>query len=138
MNALLVIQKDTDIIHKTPPSTEEIEAFEEETGDGPELNPMRLCFDVKITHCWNNDLAEQFVEWFMRSHDVDESQESLLHELFTNRFISLKRQYNEWRIKEGEDAVQRADRVKEKRRKGRRMQRKDTRRNNVSELIVNV
>jgi len=99
---------------------------------------MRLCFDVKITHCWNNDLAEQFVEWFMRSHDVDESQESLLHELFTNRFISLKRQYNEWRIKEGEDAVQRADRVKEKRRKGRRMQRKDTRRNNVSELIVNV
>jgi hypothetical protein len=138
MNALLVIQKDTEIIHKIPPSTEEIEAFEEETGDGPELNPMRLCFDVKITHCWNNDLAEQFVEWFMGRHDVDASQESLLHELFTNRFISLKRRYNEWRIKEGEDAVQRADRVTEKRRKGRKMQRKDTRRNNVSELIVNV
>jgi hypothetical protein len=71
----------------------------------------------------------------MRSHDVDESQEALLHELFTNRFISLKRRYNEWQIKEGEDAVQRADRVKEKRRKGRKMQRKDTRRNNVSELL---
>src|SRR5882757_4154475 len=92
MNALLVIQKDTDIIHKTPPSTEEIKAFEEETGDGLELNPMRLCFNVKITHCWNNHLAEQFVEWFMGSHDVGESQESLLHELFTNCFRSKERE----------------------------------------------
>jgi len=125
MNVLLEIKKDTDIVYKTPPSTEEIEAFEDETGDGPTLNPMRLCFDAKITHCWNNDLAEQFVERFMRRHEVEESDESLLHELFTNRFISLKRRYNEWRIKEGEDAVQRAERVKEKHKRGRGMQRKD-------------
>jgi len=138
MNVLLEIKKDTDIVYKTPPSTEEIEAFEEERGDGPELNPMRLFLGAKITHCWNNDLAEQFVERFMHRHEVEEGEETLLYELFANRFIALKRRYNEWRIKKGEDAVQRAERVKEKHKRERGMQRKDTRRNSVSELNVNI
>ena len=59
-------------------------------GDGPTLNPMHLCLSAKITYCWNNDLAEQFVKQFMRRHEVEESEEVLLHELFTNHFISLK------------------------------------------------
>jgi hypothetical protein len=105
MNVLLEIKKDTDIVYKTPPSTEKIEAFEDEMGDGPKLNPMRLCLGAKTTHCWNSDLAEQFVERFMRRHEVKESEEPLLHELFTNRFTALKWQYNKWQIKEGEDAV---------------------------------
>jgi hypothetical protein len=138
MNVLLEIKKDTDIVYKTPPSTEEIEGFEDETGEGPELNPMRLWLGAKITHCWNNDLAEQFVEWFMGRHEVEESEESLLHEIFTNRFLSLRRRYNEWRIKEGEDDVQRAERVKEKHKRGRGLQRKDTRRNNVSGLNFDI
>jgi hypothetical protein len=86
MNVLLKIKKDTDIVYKTPPSTKEIEAFEDETGDGPKLNFMRLCLNAKITHCWNSDLAEQFVEWFMRRHEVKESEKPLLHKLFTKLF----------------------------------------------------
>lgn len=136
MNVLLEIKKDTDIINKIPPSTEEIEAFEDDTGDGPELNPMRLCFDMPVTHAWNNDLAEQFVEQFMHHNKVEESDEALIHELFVNRFTCLKRRYNEWQFREGEDSVQRARRVKEKHQMERKMQRKDTRRNTVSEISI--
>jgi hypothetical protein len=75
MNVLLKIKKDTNIVYKTPPSTKEIKAFEDEMGDGPKLNPMRLCLGAKITHCWNSDLAEQFVERFMHRHKVEESEE---------------------------------------------------------------
>jgi hypothetical protein len=90
MNVLLKIKKDTDIVYKTPPSTKEIEAFEDEMRDDPKLNPMCLCLGAKITHCWNSDLAEQFVEWFMHRHEIKESEEPLLHELFTNCFTTLK------------------------------------------------
>jgi hypothetical protein len=132
MNLLLEITKDTDICFKTPPPTEKVEAFAEERGKGPELKPMRLCLDVSISHAWNNDLAEQFVSWFMRYHDLEQSEEGLLHELFVNRFSCLKRRYNEWRLKEGEDTVLRTQRVKEKHQTARCLQRKDTRRNRVS------
>lgn len=134
MNVLLEIRKDTDIVKKTPPADQVIEAFENETGYGPELNPMQLCFNVPVTHCWNIDLAEQFIQQFMRQHEIEKSEEPLLYELFTNRFGSLKRRYNEWRIEMGEDTVQRTQRVKEKHRRTRKMQRRDTRRNRVSKL----
>ena len=90
MNVLLKIKKDTDIVYKTLPSTKEIEAFEDEMGDGPKLNPMHLCLGAKITHCRNSDLAEQFYEQFMHRHKVEKSEEPLLHELFTNYFLALK------------------------------------------------
>ena len=138
MNVLLKIKKDKDIVYKTPPSTEEIEAFEDETGDGPTLNPMCLCLGAKITHCWNNDLAEKFVKWFMCRHEVKASEEVLLHELSTNCFITLKWRYNEWQIKEGEDTVQHAECIKEKHKREKGMKRKDTRWNAVSKLNVNI
>ena len=138
MNVLLKIKKDTDIVYKTLPSTKEIEAFKDKTGDGPKLNPMHLCLGAKIIHCWNSDLAEQFVERFMHRHEVKKSEEQVLHELFTNCFITLKWQYNEWQIKEGEDAVQCVEHVKEKHKKERGLQRKDTGQDNVSELNVNI
>ena len=96
MNVLLGIKKDVDIVYKTLPSAEEVEAFEAETGDGPVLDPMCLFFDVPASHIWNNDLAEQFVERFMHQHKVDESEEGLIHELFTTCYTCLKRQYNKW------------------------------------------
>jgi hypothetical protein len=136
MNLLIEISKDADIVLKRQPSVEEVEAFAEETGNGPELKPMRLCFDVKMSHAWNGNLAEQFVSRFMRYHDLGESDEALLHELFTARYISLKRQYQEWQLKRGEDTVQRAKRVKEKHEVKRQLVRKDTRRNTVSQVSV--
>jgi hypothetical protein len=74
----------------------------------------------------------------MRRHEVEESEEPLLHELFTNCFTTLKRRYNEWQIKEEEDAVQHVECVKEKHKNERGLQRKDTRQNNVSELNANI
>jgi len=132
MNTLLEIDKDKDIILKIPPSNEEVEAFAEERGPGPELEPMRLCFDVTAKHAWNMDLAEQFVENFMKNHRIDKDEEQLVYELFIVRFGGLKRRYSEWQMKSGEDAVQRALRVKDRHAVERRMRRRDTRRNNVS------
>jgi hypothetical protein len=135
---LLEIRKDTDIVYKTPPTDQAIEAFEDEIGEGPILKPMQLCFNVPVTHCWNTDLAEQFIQRFMHQHEIEQSEEALLVELFTNRFGSLKRRYNEWQIGEGEDTVQRTQRVKEKHGRGRKIQRKDTRRNKVSKLRFDI
>lgn len=77
-------------------------------------------------------MAEQFVDQFMSDRGIGKDEEPLIYELFTTRFGSLKRRYREWQFKEGEDAVQRAQRVKEMHRVERRMRRRDTRRNNVS------
>ena len=114
MNVLLGIKKDLDIVYKTLPLAEEVKAFEDKTGDGPVLNPMHLSFDVTASHVWNNNLAEQFVEWFMHQHEVDENEEALIHELFMNHYICLKRQYNKWQLKEEEDSVQHGQHMKEK------------------------
>lgn len=132
MNTLLDISNDKDIVLKTPPSNEEVEAFAEEKGPGPVLKPMRLCFDVTPKHAWNIDLAEQFAEQFMSNRGIGKAEEPLVYELFTTRFCSLKRRYREWKLKRGEDTVQRAQRVKEMHKVERRMRRRDTRRNNVS------
>jgi hypothetical protein len=132
MNNVLEINRDKDIVLKTPPSNEEVEAFAEETGPGPELQPMRFCFDVTAKHAWNIDLAEQFVGKFMIYRGIKKDEEELVYELFTGRFSSLKRRYKEWQLKRGEDTVQRTQRVKEIHRVERRMGRRDTRRNNVS------
>lgn len=132
MNTLLEIGIDKDIVLKTPPTIEEIEAFAEERGPGPVFKPMRLSFDVTVKHAWNNDLAEQFVEQFMRDHKISKAEEPLLYELFSVRFYSLKRRHREWKLQRGEDTVQRTQRVKENHKEERRMRRRDTRRNNVS------
>lgn len=132
MNNLLEIARDKDIVLKTQPSSEEVEAFAEERGPGPVLTPMHLSFDVTAKHAWNNDLAEQFVMEFMNNHEIGEDEEQLVYELFTVRFSTLKRRYKEWQLKRGEDAVQRTQRVKEMHKEERRMRRRDTRRNNVS------
>jgi hypothetical protein len=132
MNAVLEIDRDKEIVLKTPPSNEEVEAFAEETGPGPELKPMHLCFSVTAKHAWNTELAEQFVTHFMKFRGIGREEEPLLYELFTVRFNTLKRRYREWQLKRGEDTVQRAQRVKEMYKVERRMRRRDTRRNNVS------
>jgi hypothetical protein len=135
MNILLNIQKDKDIVRKTPPSIREVEAFAEEKGPGPKLAPMRLCFDVPAKHVWNTDLAEQFVGEFMKHRNIDSNEEPLVYELFAARFTSLKRRYGEWQLKRGEDSVQRAERVKEMQTEERKLRRRDTRRNNVSYIL---
>jgi hypothetical protein len=132
MNDLLDIQKDKDIVRKTPPSNEELEDYVEETGPGPDISPMRLSFDVTARHPWNADLADQFVMEFMKHRKIDSAEEPLVYELFTARFISLKRRYREWELMRGEDTMQRAQRVKNMHLEERRLRRKDTRRNNVS------
>lgn len=132
MNPLLGIDKDKDIVTKTPPSYEEVEDFAEERGPGPELNPMHFSFDVTAKHAWNMDLAEQFVTKWMKHRKINEDEEHLVYEIVTNRFLSLKRRYRQWQLQDGEDNVARAQRVKEMQKEERKMQRRDTRRNNVS------
>ena len=132
MNTLLEIGRDKDIVLKAPPSNQEVKAFAEERGPGPVLKHMRFCFNVTAKHPWNTDLADQFVEKFMKDRGIEEAEEALVYELFMYRFDSLKRRYREWQFKRGEDAVQRAQRVKEMHKMERKMRRRDTRRNNVS------
>jgi hypothetical protein len=132
MNTLLEISRDKDIVLKTSPSNKEVEAFAEERGRGPVLKPMRFCFNVTAKHAWNIDLAEQFVDQFMNDHGIGKAEEPLIYELVTVWFGSLKRRYREWQFKRGEDAVQRAQRIKEMHKVERTMRRRDTRRNNVS------
>jgi hypothetical protein len=136
MNYLIDIQNDKDIVGKTPPSIEEVNAFAEEVGQGPKLAPMRLSFDVSAKHPWNTDLADQFVEKFMKFRKIKSDEETLVYDLFTARFTSLKRRYREWQLEEGEDTVQRAQHVKIMHKEERRMGRRDTRRNNVSYISI--
>ena len=132
MNILLEIARDKDIVLKPPPSNEEVEAFAEETGRGPKLHPMRLCFNATVKHAWNADLAEQFVTNCRRFHKIREEEEPLLYELFEIRFSTLKRRYRQWQLRRGEDATQHAQRVQEMDKEDQKLRRRDTRRNNVS------
>ena len=68
----------------------------------------------------------------MKYHGVEEAEEALVYELFMCPFNSLKQQYREWQFKRREDAVQHAQCVKEMHKIERKMQRRDTRQNNVS------
>ena len=136
MNVLLGIKKDIDIVYKMLPSVEEVQAFEAEKGDSSLLDPMCLSFNVLASHIWNNDLAEQFFEWFMHWHKVDESEEGLIHELFTTHYTCLKQWYNEWQPKEGEDTVQHGQHIKAKHQMERKFQRKDTRWNKVEKISI--
>ena len=113
MNILLEINKGKGIL-KMPPSKEEVEAFAEERGPGPILKPMHLCFDITAKHARNMDLAKQFVEHFMRNHQINSAEEQLVHELFTVCFDGLKWRYSKWPMKSREDAVQHALHVKDR------------------------
>lgn len=90
MNIILDIQKDKDIVQKTSPSIEEVKAFAEETGPGPELGSMHFSFDVPEKHAWKADLAEQFIGEFMKHWKIKSDEELLVYELFTTRLNSLK------------------------------------------------
>ncbi|KAF8817368.1 hypothetical protein BYT27DRAFT_7247260 [Phlegmacium glaucopus] len=131
MNTLLEIKNDRSIVLKTPPSKKEIEDFAEERGPGPVLKPMCLSFNVSALHAWNIDLAEQFIGQLTRDHKIGEADKPLLYELFVQCFYSLKREYNKWKLKDGEDTVQHEQQVKELKRLERGMRRKDTRRNGL-------
>ena len=127
MNILLEIGRDKDIVLKTPPSNKEVEAFAEERGLGLVLKHMHFCFNVTAKHPQNIDLADQFVEQFMKYGGVEEAKEALVYELFMCHFNSLKQQYREWQFKRGEDTVQHAQCVKEMHKIEQKMRRRDTR-----------
>ena len=112
MNVLLCIKRDKDIVKIEPPSIEEVEDFTDETGPGPKLVPMCLSFDVTAGHAWNLDLAEQFVEAWMKHRNIHGDEEAIVYELFNTRFLTLKRRYRAWQLQDGEDDVWRKQRVK--------------------------
>lgn len=133
MNELIGIMKDTDVVKITGPSIAEVNAFENETGAGPKLKPMRLYLDGKMKHPWNADLAEQFVSQFMSKFAVDENDEDDIWDLFKQRFLNLKRKVSERKLKEDEDEVGALQRVANKDKARLEGQRPNTRRGTVSE-----
>jgi hypothetical protein len=131
-NNLIGIMRDTDIVKVSHPSIDEVTAFAEERGPGPQLNPMRLNFEGKIKDPWNADLAEQFHNHFMSTNAVDSQDEADIWDLFEQRFLNLKRRIRERKPKEDEDEIQTLQRVIKKKREILVHQRPHTRRGTVS------
>ena len=133
MNELIGIMKDVDMVKIPGPSITEVKAFEDETGAGPKLKPMRLYFNGTMKHPWNADLAEQFVSHFMSKFAVDENDEDDIWSLFKQRFLNLKRKVSERKLKQDEDEVGALQRVANKDKARLEGQRPNTRRGTVSQ-----
>ena len=135
MNDFIGIMKDEDIVRIPKVSIGEVKAFEDETGAGPKLKPMRLYFDSTMKHPWNADLAEQFVSHFQSRAAVDENDEDDIWDLFKQRFLNLKRRISERKLKDNEDEVGALQRVVNKQKERLDGQRPNTRRGTVSQQV---
>jgi hypothetical protein len=114
----------------------EVEAYAEEKGPGPRLNPMRLSFLSKPKHPWNQDLAEQFIEQLKKELTIHPGEEQVIYSIFFDNFSNLRCQFKKWIPKTGESQEEVAVQVRAKKLNKLQKTRRDTRQNGVSKLFA--
>jgi len=133
MNSLIGIKKDKMIRDVKPPLLSVVEKFA--TDDNPVihpiLSPMNFCFEVKYGHPWNKELANQFMQSFLSTHDIPLEDRLIACSAVKQRFVTLKSLVMEATPKKGEDEVQTRERVEKKDASKNKRTRRDTRRRGV-------
>jgi len=139
MNPLIGIKKDKMIRDVKPPLLSVVEKFA--TDDNPvirpSLAPMSFCFEVKYGHPWNEELANQFMQSFLSTHNIPREDRAIAYSAVKQRFVTLKSLVMEATPKKGEDEVQTRERVEKKDASKNKRTCRDTRRRGVG-LFLNL
>jgi len=139
MNSLIGIKKDKLIRDVKPPLLSVVEKFA--TDDNPvihpSLDPMNFCFEVKYGHPWNEEVANQFMQSFLSTHDTPPEDRLIAYSAVKQCFVTLKSLVMEATPKKGEDEVQTRERVEKKDASKNKRTRRDTRRRGVG-LFINL
>jgi len=110
MNELMGGMKhNKDIINADLATEEEVEAFIEGTGDGPDLDPMRPHFGKNMLNAWNNALAERFLDYLVEKYDFEpltKQEAKTIRSRFEDRLHSLKREWQELTKKKPADFLE--------------------------------
>ncbi|KAF8877570.1 hypothetical protein CPB84DRAFT_1752118 [Gymnopilus junonius] len=71
----------------------------------PSLAPMSFCFEVKYSHLWNEELANQFMQSFLLMHNIQPENRLIAYSTVKQHFMTLKALVKEAKLKEGEDEL---------------------------------
>ncbi|KAF8903269.1 hypothetical protein CPB84DRAFT_1845819 [Gymnopilus junonius] len=129
MNPLIGIKKDKMIRGVESPLLSVVEkyAIDDNPVIHPSLAPMSFCFEVKYSHPWNEELANQFMQSFLLMHNIRPEDRLIAYSTVKQRFTTLKALVKEAKPKEGEDEVQTRERVEKKDASKNKTTRRDTR-----------
>jgi hypothetical protein len=135
MNLCLGIEKDDEIIWVEAADPSEVERYEEEEIDGPDLKPMQPSWDC-IDSAWNDHLCEIFLDHFKKrqagNFDFDSDMEQDIEDTFRRRLRTLKRKIRQAKPQKGESRAAANERLTQGKLKALKRQRPNTRRNQVS------
>ena len=95
MNALMHIQRDSDVTKLRLADSAEVEQFESGEGDGPVLDPMRPYFGKHfLKKGWHHTLRSLFVERMQQDYaPFNETEEDNIGDMFDERIGHLRRQW---------------------------------------------
>lgn len=137
MNPLIGIKKDKMIRGVESPLLSVVEkyAIDDNPAIHPTLAPMSFCFEVKYSHPWNEELANQFMQSFLLTHNIRPEDRLITYSAVKQCFTTLKALVKEAKPKKGEDEVQTRERVEKKDASKNKTTRRDTRRRGVGLLF---
>lgn len=128
------IDVDEDVIKLEPPTAEEMENYEDDTGPAPTLHPLRPDFrGVIFRSQWNNALCELFVEEYEVEYGLHltPKQKMEVEDMFEARLERLKRTLRKYCPLEGESEGETRRRVEKTNDRRLLMQRRSSRRDTV-------
>ena len=133
MQRLIGITQDAAIANIALPLESAVNAFANDlTRRGPTLQPMRFALNCSYSHPWNHKLADKFVSHIVGEQNVGEDNVPLVHEICRQRFDTLQQIWRKHQADEGEDQVDVAKRLREKKDRTSSRSRKNTQRQTVS------
>jgi hypothetical protein len=133
MHRLIGITQDAAIANISLPLESAVNAFANDlTRRGPTLQPMRFALNRSYSHPWNHELADKFVSHIVGEQNVGEDDVPLVHEICRQRFDTLQGIWRKHQAGEGEDKVDVAKRLQERKGRTGSRSRKNTRRQTVS------
>lgn len=136
MNAFFDLTKDADIIFKPLADQDEIEAFETGEGAGPTAPPYLLdLYNYKGE--WNHALLLLFMEEYLKKYTIeDEDEQEEITDMFMARIYRLRRAVIAVQPQLAETNAQLSQRYIALHRRVLNQQRRNSRRNQVSEAAI--
>jgi len=139
MQRLIGITQDAAIANIPLPLESLVNAFANDfTRQGPTLQPMRFALDRSYSHPWNHEVADIFIGHIVNEEKVDEDAVPLVHEICRQRFDTLQAIWRKHQAGEGEDKVDVAKRLQERRGCIGSRSCKNTRRQTVSNCQIDI
>ena len=97
MNDLMGMKKNEDIVNARLASMDEVEAYGNRTGPGPEITSTICPYLDNILAKWNAELASKFVRHYARHHKINKLSKKTklgIENTFLRRLETLRKEHN--------------------------------------------